>query len=138
MLYGSFIMHNLTQRCHPLYTIHTLTLYSSLINFIMINFSSMRLVKNQQHLFSRRYSIRLQSSNIACSSSQQLRGHANLSLDTDIYIFLNYCYWVCKHTQIPFFHLIVPLKSVRSLQSLLLLRRHCVHVVVDYADTVSA
>ena len=29
-------------------------------------------------------------------------GHANFSLDSDDFIFLNYCYWVRKHTQVPF------------------------------------
>ena len=37
-------------------------------------------------------------------------------LDTEVFLFLNYCYWVCKHTQVLFF-LFFPLKSVRSLQS---------------------
>ena len=27
----------------------------------------------------------------------------NFSIATAVFIFLNYCYWMCKHTQIPFF-----------------------------------
>ena len=30
-------------------------------------------------------------------------GHANFSLDSDDFIFLNYCYWVRNHTQVHFF-----------------------------------
>ena len=53
--------------------------------------------------------ILTQSSKIACP-----RSHANFSLDTEVFIFLNCCYWVCKHI-----YVIVPLKSVRRLQSFL-------------------
>ena len=69
-------------------------------------------------------------------------------LDTEIFIFLNNDYWMCKR-------LIVPLKSVRSLQSFLKvsakslttptpwphsrwLRGHRVRVVIDYANMVLA
>ena len=61
-------------------------------------------------LFRLREDIRSQSSKIACP------------LDMEIFIFLNYCYLVCtvnKATVSTFFRLIVPLKSVRSLQSFL-------------------
>ena len=64
--------------------------------------------------------IQSQSSKIACPRSQRLCVHTNFSLDTDVLIFLNYCYWMYKHTHChpsTFFHLIVTLKSVRSLQS---------------------
>ena len=50
---------------------------------------------------------------------------------------LNYCYWMCKHIYSKYlFWLIVPLKSVRNLQSTWLCWHH-VRVVVDYANTVS-
>ena len=29
-------------------------------------------------------------------------GQPNFSLDTAVFKFLNYCYWMCKHTQISF------------------------------------
>ena len=57
-------------------------------------------------LFCYREDIRLQV--------RKSRGHS-FSLDTEVLIFLNYCYWVFKHTQIPFC-LIVSIKTVRSLQ----------------------
>ena len=47
--------------------------------------------------------IREQNSKITCPRSQRLRRHVNVSLDTDVFIFFNYCYRVCKHTQVPFF-----------------------------------
>ena len=40
-----------------------------------------------RELFRFREDIRSQSSKIACPRSQQIRGHANFSLDTDIFIF---------------------------------------------------
>ena len=36
--------------------------------------------------------VRLQSSKIACPRSHLLRGQAIFSFDTDIFLFLNYCY----------------------------------------------
>ena len=61
--------------------------------------------------------IQSQRLKIGFPHSQRLRGHLIFSLYTEIFIFLNYCYWICKHIQIPFFCMIVPLSSVRSLQS---------------------
>ena len=49
-----------------------------------------------------REDIRTKNSKAACPRSQRLSRHANFSLDTDVFIFLSYCYWVCKHTQVPF------------------------------------
>ena len=46
--------------------------------------------------------IQSQSSKIACPRSQRLLRPMNFSLDTNVLIFLNYCFWVCKHTQVPF------------------------------------
>ena len=43
-----------------------------------------------------------QSSKVASLCSQRLSGHAIFSVDMDVFIFLNYCYWVCEHTQVPF------------------------------------
>ena len=43
--------------------------------------------------------IRSQSSKIACLRSYWLRGHATFSLDREVFIFLNYCYWVCLRSQ---------------------------------------
>ena len=60
---------------------------------------------------------------------------ATFSLLPEVFIFLNYCYWVCKHTQKHFFCLIVPLKSVRSLQSFSESVRPV--IVNNYADTMS-
>ena len=65
-------------------------------------------------LFRFREDIRSQSSKITCPRSQRLRRHSNFSLDTNIFIFLNYCYWVCK------------------------LRWNGVSVAVDHADIISA
>ena len=45
--------------------------------------------------------------------------HPNFSLDTNVFIFLNYCFWVCKHTQEPF-------------------SADCSFKICDYANTVSA
>ena len=55
--------------------------------------------------------LRLQSSKIAYPGSQRLRRHANFSLDTDIFIFLNYCILFTQKKKKKvgtFFHLIVP------------------------------
>ena len=41
--------------------------------------------------------IRLQSSKIRCPHTRWLCGHPIFSLDMEIFIFLNYCYWMCKH-----------------------------------------
>ena len=60
---------------------------------------------------------------------------ATFSLLPEVFIFLNYCYWVCKHTQKHFFCLIVPLKSVRSLQKFSESVRPV--IVNNYADTMS-
>ena len=73
--------------------------------------------KRFRDFFRFRGDIRWQRSKILCLCSQRLRGHPNFSLDTAFFKFLNYCYWMCEHTQIPFFCLTNPLKSVRSLQS---------------------
>ena len=40
-----------------------------------------------------------------------LHGHEYFPLVKGFLIFWNFCYWVCKHTQVPFFHLFVPLKG---------------------------
>ena len=50
---------------------------------------------SQTFSFLQRYVI--VSSKIACLLSQRLRQHPNFSLDTDVFIFLNYCYWVFIH-----------------------------------------
>ena len=64
------------------------------------------------------------------------------SLDTEIFIFLNYCYTVLRVVMHPsnFFCLIVPLKSVRNIQVFKKCPHSLVRVseVVNYADTVSA
>ena len=60
--------------------------------------------------------IRSQNSEIRFQRSQRLFGHPNFSSDTAVFKFSNYCYWMCKHIKY-LFCLIVPLKSVRSLQS---------------------
>ena len=59
--------------------------------------------KRFRDLFRFREDIRSQRSKIWCPGSQRLRRHPNFSLDTAVFKFLNYCYWMCKHTQIPFF-----------------------------------
>ena len=41
--------------------------------------------------------IRSHSLKIVCPRSQQLREHANFSSDTEIFIFLNYCYYRCVY-----------------------------------------
>ena len=55
-------------------------------------------------LFRFREDIRLQSSKLACQRSRRLRGHGFLALGKVRLkiIFLNYCYWVHKHTHILF------------------------------------
>ena len=59
---------------------------------------------SQTFSFSRRYvGIRSQSSKITFLHNQRLLRHLNFSLDTKVFIFINYCYWVCKNTQEPFF-----------------------------------
>ena len=73
-------------------------------------------------------------------------GFVNFFVFTKIFFFryrrfhiLNYYYWVCKHPQYHFF-LIVPLESVRSLQSVHVVLSvtascwqgwHCVHIVLN-------
>ena len=69
-----------------------------------------------------------QGSKISCLHICSLLRHANLSFDKGVSIFLNYCYWVCKHIQVLLFYLIVPLKSVRTRP-----RCHChVRIVNNY------
>ena len=53
---------------------------------------------------------------IVCPCSCCLYGPASFYLDMEVFIFLNCCFWVCKHTH-NLFCLIFPLKSMRSLQS---------------------
>ena len=64
-------------------------------------FNLLRLHMNRQKRFSKIFcfpgDIRLQSAKIGCQRSQQLRGHPIFSLDTGIFIFLMFCYWMCKH-----------------------------------------
>ena len=57
---------------------------------------------------------------IWCPCCQRLRGHPNFSLDTVVFKFLYYWYWMCKHNQIPFFVWL------------------SVSIVVDYVDTMFA
>ena len=89
--------------------------------------------KRCHELFRFREDIRSESSKITCQRSQRLR-HANFSIDTDIFIFLNYCYWVCKHTQVPLFtwlflqNLWVALKNFRKCSRILV----SVCIVVNY------
>ena len=65
--------------------------------------------KRFRDLFRFREDIRSQSSKIACLRSHRLRKHATFSLDTENFIFLNYCYRVCKHMHPKtIFCLIVP------------------------------
>ena len=49
-------------------------------------------------LFRYQEDIPLQSSKMCV----RVVNDTNFSLDWDIFIFFNYCYWVCKHTQVPF------------------------------------
>ena len=44
-------------------------------------------------IFRFRKAIKLQSLKIMCPSSRSI-----FSLDEEVFMFLNYCYWVCKHT----------------------------------------
>ena len=53
--------------------------------------------------FSRRYLMAKFVNRVYSTHSQRLRGQANFSLNTDIFNFFDYCYWMCKHTQVPFF-----------------------------------
>ena len=88
-----------------------------------------------------------------------MRFSTNFSFDTDVFIFLNYCYWVCKYTQENLFSPDCSFKIcekpskfsksvclVLSVSAYLLtkclhsswLRWHSLRVVVDHANTVSA
>ena len=87
-------------------------------------------------IFSRRY-FNAKFENCLCS--RWLRRHATFSLAREVFIFLNYCYWVYKHTQVSFlsdcsFKICEkPLRFFRKCP-----RSHCrVRVVNDYADMVS-
>ena len=88
--------------------------------------------------FSRRFS-RKKSSKILGPHSQWLSGHANFSY---LSLFRIFKLLLLGLYQVPFFHLIVPLKSVRSLNSFMKVSTHPSLVrfceVVDYAGTVSA
>ena len=53
-------------------------------------------------LFNFREDIQSPSAKILCACIRWLRRHTIFSLDTEVLIFLNYGYWVCKHTQIPY------------------------------------
>ena len=48
---------------------------------------------------SRRYSIAKFQNRVSLTTTPTPK----FSLDTNGFIFLNYCYWVCKHTYKPFF-----------------------------------
>ena len=60
--------------------------------------------KRFYELFRFREDIRSQSSKITCLRSLWLCacGQAHFTLDMDVFILLNYCYWVCIHTHVPF------------------------------------
>ena len=84
-----------------------------------------------------------QSSKIACPCSQQLHKQVKFSLDKDVFIFLNYCCWVCKHTKVCIvFQLREAVRSLQSFQKVSAysfpcphrkrLCRHCVCVVNNY------
>ena len=79
------------------------------------------------------------SSKILGPHSQWLSGHANFSY---LSLFRIFKLLLLGLYQVPFFHLIVPLKSVRSLNSFMKVSTHPSLVrfceVVDYAGTVSA
>ena len=91
--------------------------------------------------FAKIFNRNVRKSEITCRCSRWLCGHTNFSLGKRVFIFFSYCNWVLIHP-ITFFHLIVRLKSVRSLQSFpkvsalslscphsQRLGRHCVSVV---------
>ena len=59
---------------------------------------------------------RSQSSKIACLHSHWLRRHTTFSFDTEDFIFLNYCYWVCKPHPNTFFCLIVTFNPSKFFQ----------------------
>ena len=70
--------------------------------------------EEQAKMVSRTFSF-LQRYSIASPCSQQLRGQANFSLETDI-LYFKIIVIGFVNDPITFFHLIVPLKSVSSLQ----------------------
>ena len=56
---------------------------------------------------------------------------AHFSLGKGVFIFLNYCFWVCS----TLFPLIVPLESARSLLSFLKVYVYCVVIIVSALST---
>ena len=52
-----------------------------------------------------------------------------LDVDFVVFIFLNHCYWVCKHTQVPFFIWLFPSKSLQSF-------RKCPRIVIVMSTTM--
>ena len=84
-------------------------------------------------IFRFRKAIKLQSLKIMCPSSRSI-----FSLDEEVFMFLNYCYWVCKHTQVlnqlgPYYSLKICEKSFQKCS-----RSHCcVCIVNNYTDMAS-
>ena len=83
--------------------------------------------------------IQLQSSKIPRLPGCWLRRQAIFSLDKEVFMFLNYCYWVCKHTHVPFlpdYSFKICEKPSKVFQKCP--RSHCrVRVFNNYADMVS-
>ena len=93
-------------------------------------------------LFRFREDIRLQSLKIVFLRSQQRGGHANFSLDTDIFIYLNYCYCVLNTPKYLFspdcsFKICEKPSTFSDSVCVVVSSLVCVRVVVDYADTMS-
>ena len=121
---------NLKEQCHHIFA------------FFCLKDSTKRF---REH-FRFRKDIRLQSLKILSPCSQRQRRHAIFFVkgksffiaDTDVFICLKYCYWVCKHNQVPFFTWLF----LYNLWEALKVCKKCprslvrVRVVVDYADTV--
>ena len=87
-----------------IYLRHSVTRFSTIVFAYKIRPGPhMNRRKQFRELFHFRKDFWSQNSKIACPRSKGLHGHVKNIFDTDVFIFLNYCYWVCKHTQVPFF-----------------------------------
>ena len=95
--------------------------------------------KQCRKLISFRKDFQAKSSKITCPHSCWRHGHTIFSLDKKVFIFLNYCYWVYKHTQVHF----LPDCSFKICEKPTKFSRKCprsychVRVVNGYADTAS-
>ena len=66
-------------------------------------------------VFAKIFDCKVRKSGVRIVNTRRTRNFF-FTVDMDIFIFLNYCYWMCKHTCIPLVHSFAPVPLVRSFE----------------------